>query len=168
MIDLWGGGACSLNLISQNQRWRALSTWGRKDSRLRFWLSTLPASTISLILPLCFFHVDSVDWLILYLLQTSTAFKPQSNLPSISIFSFSVLSVCWCLGFDTDILNANRKKHNFYIILNAFISHVEDVEDYIKDRWKKAFISHIKCQRHRRWEENHHTIHKRCLRGFFS
>ena len=164
--DWFMGGACGLDLISQNQRWRALSTWGRKDSRLRFWLSTLPASTISLILPLCFFHVDSVDWLILNLLQTSTAFKPQSNLPSISIFSFSVLSVCWCLGFDTDILNANRKKHwSFYIILNAFISHVEDVKDYIKDIWKKAFISHIKC---RRWKENHHTIHKRRVRGFFS
>ena len=69
----------------------------------------------SLILPLCFFHVDSVDWLILNLLQTSTAFKPQSNLPSISIFSFSVLSVCWHLGFDTDILNTNRKKHGVFI-----------------------------------------------------
>ena len=104
------GGACGLDLISQNQIWRALSTWGRKDSRLHFCLSTLPVSTISLILPLCFFHVDSIDWLILNLLQTSTAFKPQSSLPSISIFSFSVLSVCWHWGFDTDILNANRKK----------------------------------------------------------
>ena len=109
------GGACGLDLISQNQRCRALSTWGRKDSRLYFWLSTLPASTISLILALCFFHVDSVDWLILNLLQTSTAFKPLSNLPSISIFSFSVLSVCWRLGFDTDILNANIKKHGVFI-----------------------------------------------------
>ena len=89
--------------------------WGRKDSQLRFWLSTLPASTISLILALCFFHVDSVDWLILNLLQTSTAFKPESNLPSISIFSFSVLSVCWRLGFDTDILKANTKKHRVFI-----------------------------------------------------
>ena len=114
--DWFMGGAWGLDLISQNQRWRALSTWGRKDLRLCFWLSTLPASTISLILPLCFFHVDSVDWLILNLLQTSTAFKPQSNLPSISIFSFSVLSVCWCLGFDTDILNANRKKHGVFIL----------------------------------------------------
>ena len=114
-VDFWTsndwfmGGACGLDLISQNQRCRALSTWGRKDSRLRFWLSTLPASTILLILPLCFFHVDSVDWLMLNLLQTSTAFKPLSNLPSISIFSFSVLSVCWRLGFDTDILNANTQ-----------------------------------------------------------
>ena len=41
------------------------------------------------------------------------------------------------------------------MILNAFISHVEDVEDYIKDTWKKAFISHTKCQRRRRWKENH-------------
>ena len=89
--DWWMGGACG------------------------FWLSTLPASTILLILPLCFFHVDSVDWLILNLLQTSTAFTPQSNLPSIFIFSFSVLSVCWCLGFDTDILNTNRKKHRVFI-----------------------------------------------------
>ena len=114
-VDFWTsndwfmGGACGLDLISQNQRCRALSTWGRKDLRLRFWLSTLPASTISLILPLCFFHVDSVDWLIWNLLQTSTAFKPLSNLPSISIFSFSVLSVCWRLGFDTDNLNANTQ-----------------------------------------------------------
>ena len=114
--DWFMGGACGLDLISQNQRWRAVSTWGRKDSRLCFWLSTLPASTISLILPLCFFHVDSVDWLILKLLQTSTAFKPQSNLPSISIFSFSVLSVCWHLGFYTDILNTNRKKQGVFIL----------------------------------------------------
>ena len=41
------------------------------------------------------------------------------------------------------------------MILNAFISHVEDVEDYIKDTWKKAFISHTKCRRRRRWKENH-------------
>ena len=120
-IDFWAsndwfmGGACGLDLISQNQRCRALSTWGRKDSQLRFWLSTLPASTISLILALCFFDVDSIDWLILNLLQTSTAFKPESNLPSISIFSFSVLSVCWRLGFDTDILNTNTKKHGVFI-----------------------------------------------------
>ena len=120
--DWFIGGACGLDLISQNQRCRALSTWGRKDSRLRFWLSTLPASTISLILPLCFFHVDSIDWLILNLLQTSIVFKPQSNLPSISIFSFSVLSVCWRLGFDTDILNANRKKHGVFIFECIYFS----------------------------------------------
>ena len=113
--DWFMGGACGLDLISQNQKCRALSTWGRKDSRLHFWLSTLPASTISLILALCFFHVDSVDWLILNLLQTSTAFKPESNLPSISIFSFSVLSVCWRLGFDTYSLNTNTKKHRVFI-----------------------------------------------------
>ena len=32
--------------LRSHKRCRALSTWGRKDSRLRFWLSTLPASTI--------------------------------------------------------------------------------------------------------------------------
>ena len=180
-VDFWTsndwfmGGACSLDLISQNQRCRALSTWGRKDSRLRFWLSTLPASTISLILPLCFFHVDSVDWLMLNPLQTSTAFKPLSNLPSISIFSFSVLSVCWRLGFDTDILNANtqierntgvfiwfwmhlflmskitskihERKHLF------LIQNVEDVEDGRKTTfktWKTSKTSKITSKIHGR------------------
>ena len=142
MIDWWGG-ACGLDLISQNQRCRALSTWGRKDSRLRFWLSTLLASTISLILALCFFHVDSVDWLILNLLQTSTAFKPLSNLPSISIFSFSVLSVCWRLGFDTDILNANRKKHGVFISFWMHLFLMSEMSKIHQRYMKEAFISHV-------------------------
>ena len=64
-----------------------------------------------------FFHVDSVDWLKLNCLHRSTAFTPQSNLPSISIFSLMVRSVCWHLGFETDILkcNARRKKTQSFI-----------------------------------------------------
>ena len=120
-VDFWTrsawliGGACGLDLISQNQRCRALSTCGKNDSRLRFVLRTFPASTISLSLHLCFFHVDSVDWLKLNCLHRSTAFTPQSNLPSISIFSLRVRSVCWCLAFERDILkcNAERKTQSF-------------------------------------------------------
>ena len=106
---------------------------------------------------LCFFHVDSVDWLILNLLQTSTAFKPQSNLPSISIFSlqcsvsmltlrlwqtfshFSVLSVCWCLGFDTDILNANRKKHRVFILFWMHLFLMSKITSKIRER-KHLFL----------------------------
>ena len=52
-----------------------------------------------------------------------------------------VRSVCWRLGFERDILkcNARIKKENteFYIILNAFISHVEAgdkrIDTYIKE-----------------------------------
>ena len=64
-----------------------------------------------------FFHVDSMDWLKLNCLHRSTAFTPQSNLPSISIFSLMVRSVCWHLGFETDILkcNARRKKTQSFI-----------------------------------------------------
>ena len=148
-VDFWTsndwfmGGACGLDLISQNQRCRALSTWGRKDSWLRFWLSTLPASMISLILPLCFFHVDSVDWLILNLLQTSTAFKPLSNLPSISIFSFSVLSVCWDLGFDTDILNANRKKHRVFISFWMHLFLMSKITSKIHERKHLFLIQNV-------------------------
>ena len=54
------------------------------------------------------------------------------------------------------------------MILNAFISHVKDVEDYIKDTWKKAFISHTKCRRRRRWKENHIQYMKDADSGFFS
>ena len=164
-VDFWTsndwfmGGACGLDPISQNQRCRALSTWGRKDSQLRFWLSTLPASTISLILPLCFFHVDSVDWLILNLLQTSTAFKPLSNLPSISIFSFSVLSVCWCLGFDTDILNANtqieRNTEFLYDFECIYFSCRRLYQRYMKE---SIYFSYKMSK----MEGKPHTIHERC------
>ena len=169
-VDFWTsndwfmGGACGLDLISQNQRCRALSTWGRKDSQLRFWLSTLPASTISLILPLCFFHVDSVDWLILNLLQTSTAFKPLSNLPSISIFSFSVLSVCWCLGFDTDILNANTQIERN----TEFLYHFECIYFSCWRRWrlhqrymKESIYFWYKMSKTLKMEGKPHTIHER-------
>ena len=63
------GGVCGLDLISQNQRCNALSTWGRNDLQLHFWLRTLPASTIYFSLALYFFHVDRVDWLKLNSLQ---------------------------------------------------------------------------------------------------
>ena len=168
MIDLWGEHVAWISFHKTKDEGPS-PLWGRKDSQLRFWLSTLPASTISLILPLCFFHVDSIDWLILNLLQTTTAFKPQPNLPSISIFFFRVLSVCWRLGFDTDILNANRKKHRVFTLfwMHLFLmSKTSKITSKIHE--KKHFISHIKCRRHWRWEENHHTIHKRCLRGFYS
>ena len=120
---------------------QALSTCSKNDSQLCFMLRTFPASTISLSLDLCFFHVYSVDWLKLSCLHSSTAFTPHSNLPSISIFSLMVQSVCWCLDFETEILKCNAcgKKENteFYIILNAFISHVEAVNTkhnrYIKE-----------------------------------
>ena len=139
--DWFIGGACGLDLISQNQRCRALSTCGKNDSWFHFVWRTFPASTIPLSLHLCFFHVDSVDWLKLNCLHKSTAFTPQSNLPSISIFCLMVRSVCWHLAFDRDILKCNAwiKKENteFYIILNAFISHVKGVERidhrYIKE-----------------------------------
>ena len=170
-VDFWTsndwfmGGACGLDLISQNQRCRALSTWGRKDSRLRFWLSTLPASTISFILPLCFFHVDSVDWLILNLLQTSTAFKPLSNLPSISIFSFSVLSVCWCLGFNTeDILNANTQIERN----TEFLYHFQCIYFSCRRRqrlhqryMKESIYFSYKMSKTSKMEGKPHTIHKR-------
>ena len=55
------GGACGLALISENQRCRARSTWGRNDSLLHLVSITLPESTIPLSLVLCFFHVDNVD-----------------------------------------------------------------------------------------------------------
>ena len=170
-VDFWTsndwfmGGACSLDLISQNQRCRALSTWGRKDSRLRFWLSTLPASTISFILPLCFFHVDSVDWLILNLLQTSTAFKPLSNLPSISIFSFSVLSVCWRLGFNTeDILNVNMQIERN----TEFLYHFQCIYFSCRRRrrlhqryMKESIYFSYKMSKMSKMEGKPHTIHER-------
>ena len=129
------GGACGLDRISQNQRCKALSTWGRKDSRLRFWLRTLPASTISFNLALCFFHVDRVDWLKLNCLQRSTAFTPQSNLPSISIFSLRVRSVCWHLALDRDILNVRKKwnKQRFYsFLMHLFLMSKQSMQK----RWK--------------------------------
>ena len=118
---------------------------------LRFWLSTLPASTISLILALCFFHVDSVDWLILNLLQTSTAFKPESNLPSIFYFllqcSVSMLTLrLWHRHFERKY----KEIQSFYIILNAFISHVGDVGDHIKHTLKKYIYFSKQCRRGQR------------------
>ena len=66
-VDFWMsnawliGGACGLDLISQNQRCNALSTCGIKDSRLRLVSRTLPSSTMPFNLFLCFFHVETVD-----------------------------------------------------------------------------------------------------------
>ena len=143
------GGACSLDLISQNQRCRALSTCGKNDSWFRFVCRTFPASTISLSLHFCFFHVDSVDWLELNCLHRSTAFTPQSNLPSISIFSLMVRSVCWHLGFETDILKCNtvyveRKHRVLYHFECIYFSHVEAVET--KDNtYIKEYIYFLKC-----------------------
>ena len=161
------GGACGLDRISQNQRCKALSTWGRKDSRLRFWLRTLPASTISFSLALCFFHVDRVDWLKLNCLQRSTAFTPQSNLPSISIFSLRVRSVCWRFTFERNILSVGKKwkKHRFYrFLMHLFlISHVEGVErtitKNIRDYIKECIYSLKTCRRGRK-KGKPHTIHE--------
>ena len=114
-VDFWTsnawliGGACGLDLISQNQRCNALSTWGRNDSRLRLVSRTLPSSTMPFNLLLCFFHVDIVDWLKLNCLHRSMALTPQSNLSNIWIFSLSVRSVCCLLGFAILISNANKK-----------------------------------------------------------
>ena len=105
MSNCWlMGGACGLDLKLQNQICNALSTCGRKDSRLRLVLRTLPASTMSFSLDLCFFHVDKVDGLKLNSLQIFTPLIPQSNLCKMSSFSFSVRSVCWRLGLEKDIL----------------------------------------------------------------
>ena len=155
------GGACGLDRISQNQRCKALSTWGRKDSRLRFWLRTLPASTISFSLALCFFHVDRVDWLKLNCLQRSTAFTPQSNLPSISIFSLRVRSVCWRFTFERDILSVGKKwkKHRFYrFLMHLFLMSKESKEQLQKhQRYIKERIYFSKtCRRGRK----PHTIHE--------
>ena len=108
-------GACFLYLISPNRRCKALSSRGKNDSWLHFVWRTFPASTISLSLDLCFFfHVDSMDWLKLNCLHSSILFIPQSNLPSIWIFSLMVWSVCWHLGFERNTLKCNpcRKKGN--------------------------------------------------------
>ena len=115
-VDFWTRSAW---LMVEHVVWisshKTRDTCGKNDSRLRFVLRTFPASTISLSLHLCFFHVDSMDWLKLNYLHRSTAFTPQSNLPRISIFSLRVLSVCWCLAFERDILkcNAERKTQSF-------------------------------------------------------
>ena len=105
--DWLSGGACGLDLISQNHKWSALSTCGRKDSWLRLVLRTLPASTISCNFVLCFFHVDSVDWLKLNCLQMSTPLTPQSNLHKMSSFSLSVRPVCCRLGLEKDMVYCN-------------------------------------------------------------
>ena len=126
-----------------------------------FVLRTFPASTISLSLHLCFFHVDSVDWLKLNCLHRSTAFTPQSNLPSISIFSLRVQSVCWHLAFESDILKCNaERKTQFYIISNAFIFHVERVERIDHRDIKQCTYFSKRCRRS--WKKGKPlTIHER-------
>ena len=120
-VDFWTsnawliGGACGLDLISQNQRCNALSTWGRNDSQLRLVARTLPSSTMPFNLLLCFFHVDIVDWLKLNCLHRSMALTPQSNLSNIWIFSLSVQSLCCLLGFAILISNAKEGKRTLYI-----------------------------------------------------
>ena len=138
---------------TKNQRCNALFTWGRNDSWLCFVWRTLPVSTISLSLSFCFFHGDSMGWLKLNCLHHSTAFTPQSNLPSTSIFSLMVWSVCWHLGLERDILkcNACRKKENteFYMVSNVFISHVKGLKR-IDHRYIKEHIYFSKacwCQK---------------------
>ena len=101
------GGGFGRDLMSVNQRCNALSTCGRKDSRLRFIFSTLPASTISLSLFLCFFHVDKVEWLIAYFLHILTPLTPRSNSLRILIFSSNVRSVC-----DRFMLNCTVQHRN--------------------------------------------------------
>ena len=57
-----------------------------------------------------------------------------------------VRSVCWHLGFETDILkcNARRKKTQFYIISNAFIFlMLKQSRQNIIDTLKNAFISQM-------------------------
>ena len=136
-----------------------ISSHKTRDAGLR----TFPASTMSLILDLCFFHVDSVDWLKLNCLHKSTAFTPQSNLPSISIFSLVVWSVCWHLGFETDMMKCNvcRKKTQFYMISNAFISHVKRVERIDHMNIKECIYFSKWCWRSRK-KGKPLTIHERC------
>ena len=118
-VDFWMsnawliGSACGLDLISQNQRCNALSTCGINDSRLHLVSRTLPSSTMPFNLFLCFFHVEIVDWLKLNCLHRSMALTPESNLFNISIFSFSVRSVCCLLGFD--IVMQKEEKQTRYI-----------------------------------------------------
>ena len=94
---------CGLDLIVPNKMCNALLMLGRNDSHLCFVSSTFPTSTTSFNFDFCFFHVNSVDWLKLYVLHTSTTFMPYSNLLKFSRFSLSVQSMCCSLGLEQDI-----------------------------------------------------------------
>ena len=70
-----------------------------------------------------------------------------------------VQSVCWRLGFETDILKCNvrRKKTQFYIILNAFIFLMsKQSRQNIIDTLQNAFIYQNAC-RHCRLKERKTT-----------
>ena len=76
-----------------------------------------------------------------------------------------VRSVCWHLGFETDILkcNVHRKKTEFYIILNAFIFlMLKQSRQNIIDTLKNAFISQTHVDTVDTKKEKPHTVHERC------
>ena len=83
---------CSLSVL--NHLCNAVSTWGKKLTRALLVSSTLPFFCISINLASFFFHVDNVDWLMLYCLQRSIALVPAFNWFRILSFSFNVRSLC--------------------------------------------------------------------------
>ena len=75
-----------------------------------------------------------------------------------------VRCVCWCLGFETDILKCNvcRKKTQFYIILNAFIFLMsKQSRQNIIDTLKNAFISQMHVDTVDTKKEKPHKVHER-------
>ena len=76
-----------------------------------------------------------------------------------------VQSVCWRLGFETDILkcNVHRKKAEFHIILNAFnFLMSKQSRQNIIDTLKNAFISQMHVNTVDTKKEKPHTVHERC------
>jgi len=125
------GGGCGLDRISENQTCKALSTWGRNDSRFRFVVRTFPSSTIPFNFDLCFFHVDSVDGLKPNWLHRSLAFIPFSNFRNISIFSFSVRSVCCRFTLEQDILKCVSDIMNGSLYMDSFLLMLKESKETI-------------------------------------
>ena len=72
--------------------------------------------------------------------------------------------MCWCLGFETDILKCyvHRKKTQFYIILNAFIFLMsKQWRQNIIDTLKNAFISQTHVDTVDTKKEKPHKGHER-------